>query len=300
MSISSDINSVEKNIILFSIKKIFSSEIKNKSTVDKVNFLKKHKIDWESFFKDSKLLICSSVLIQRMKLNERYNDIIEHMIDYLYDEFNPRSKHNLIGSIEEYLIPGTRISILKNHIYLNELIGQELSGQIKKKPDIKNIEETLKILKNLKIYSKIDILFQHLKFLCLAENDYGLINSLTCPNLPGFAVISDNNPPILILEQLIHESTHLNFDVNNIIKKRFYEFIKSIPPLFSPIVNKPRTFEKFMTGYFAYLNVFNLWSHISNIKSEHIKVKLFFNPKKPTKYQNINCRRRGVCLMIVM
>jgi len=294
MSVTSDFNLVSKNIILFGIKNMFNYCSKKKSLNDKLIFFNEYDGIWDEIFEDSKLLITSSVIVQRMKLKIQCDEIFEIMVEYIYDKLNGIPKKNPINEIQNRLIPNTQIHILENHSFLDELIGQELSGQIKNQPNFDNVIKAINISKDLKIGNKIDKLINYLKFLSLAKEEYGTINSLTCPNLPGFAVISYNNPPILILEQLIHESTHINFDINMVVNIKFSEFIKSIPPIFSPIVAKPRTYEKFMTGYLAYLNVFNLWFNISGIKNSDITNELFSNNNVDEIYHIIDNRLQNL------
>ena len=275
MKDTSDFKVVSKNTILFSLKKAFQYTSKNKLVNKKKMFLKGYDGDWENIFKDPKLLLWASVVLQRCKLHLNCDDLFETIIDYLESYIKEKPDKSLLKTLKFRNITNSDILILNDHPYLNEILGNELSGTLIENPNPNKLINTLTALNDLDFGSNVKNLLNELYYLALAKNKYGTINSITCPNFPGFALISIDNPPVLILEQLIHESTHLNFDLNMISKDEFSDFTKMIPTVFSPIVDKPRPFEKFATGFFAYLNVFNFWNNISKIKSKEIKFKLF-------------------------
>lgn len=111
------------------------------------------------------------------------------------------------------------------------------------------------------------------------ENEYGCINSLTITKCYDLIFLTLNNPQFLIIEQIIHEQTHIKF--GKLIELKRYEHLFNKPySAYSPFAKKVRPIEYIANGYCAFISVLNLYNYYLN-NFERIKLQ-FEIPNKKT------------------
>lgn len=110
------------------------------------------------------------------------------------------------------------------------------------------------------------------------NNEYGLINSLTIYKCYDLIFLSLNNPYFLIIEQIIHEQTHIKF--GKLIETIRYERLFEVPySAYSPFAEKVRPIEYIANGYFSFLSVLNLY-HFYLEKYQLIKGEFEIDSKR--------------------
>jgi hypothetical protein len=110
------------------------------------------------------------------------------------------------------------------------------------------------------------------------ENEYGCINSLTITKCYDLIFLTLNNPQFLIIEQIIHEQTHINFGL--LIEMKKYEHLFNKPySAYSPFAKKVRPIEYIANGYCAFIAVLNLYKYFLK-NFEKIKFQFEISDKK--------------------
>lgn len=123
--------------------------------------------------------------------------------------------------------------------------------------------------RGLKTIDKINPLWKnkmisHLSSVVGVESDFNEIVSGFTHDFPGFINFNINADDFVIGEQLSHEVTHLMLDNRLFFDNSYNKFIKSLPPIFSIFVNKPRTAELVIHGLYSYSSVYLFWKEVSN------------------------------------
>lgn len=91
-------------------------------------------------------------------------------------------------------------------------------------------------------------------------DERNVINSGFTKDFPGFINLNINADPIIIGEQLAHETTHLLFENILYFDTKVNTYIRQIPPVFSVFAKKPRSAELVLHGLFSYTSVFVYWN----------------------------------------
>ena len=68
----------------------------------------------------------------------------------------------------------------------------------------------------------------------------------------------------IIGEQIVHESTHLQFDNMLFFDDKAREFVRSLPPVYSIFAGKPRSAELVLHGLFSYTSVYHFWKQLGH------------------------------------
>ena len=91
----------------------------------------------------------------------------------------------------------------------------------------------------------------------------GEIRSFSNIHLPGFMAMAINNPPALISEQLVHESSHVRLALLLENKGHFSDTIAQMPACYSPFTESIRTAERLLHGVVSYSRVLTWWKNLS-------------------------------------
>jgi len=97
---------------------------------------------------------------------------------------------------------------------------------------------------------------------CGIKDKKNIINSGFTKDFPGFISFNINCIPLVIGEQLVHESTHLMLDNIIFYNGKVRKFIQSHPPLYSIFAKKPRSTELLIHGLFSYTSVYLFWDKL--------------------------------------
>ncbi|MFN5930066.1 MAG: hypothetical protein ACK42F_00660, partial [Sphingobacteriales bacterium] len=101
-----------------------------------------------------------------------------------------------------------------------------------------------------------------LETVCGIKDKKNIINSGFTKDFPGFISFNINCTPLVIGEQLVHESTHLMLDNIIFFNAQVRKFIQSHPPLYSIFAKKPRSTELLIHGLFSYTSVYLFWDKL--------------------------------------
>jgi len=96
-------------------------------------------------------------------------------------------------------------------------------------------------------------------------DERNVINSGFTKDFPGFINLNINADPIIIGEQIAHETTHLLFENILYFDKKVNSYIRQIPPVFSVFAKKPRSAELVLHGLFSYTSVYVYWDALLNL-----------------------------------
>lgn len=124
------------------------------------------------------------------------------------------------------------------------------------------------------------------------SNSYGYINSLTITKCYNLVFLSLNNPLFLIIEQILHEHTHIKFG-KLIEKQKYSQLFKHPFSAYSPFAEKVRPIEYIANGYFSFLTVYNYYHELSNYKKPLLN--LFQVERKQYLLKRIRSLKERLC-----
>lgn len=155
-----------------------------------------------------------------------------------------------------------KTNLITSPVFLKYFLEKDFKYKIfneKTAINYKKLNSSLDIIKNSLPKGLNKIIQKKARYINL-RNDYGCINSLTIYKCYDLIFLSLNNPVFLIIEQIIHEHTHIKF--GKLIESKKYEhFFDKSYSVFSPFANKVRPVEYLANGYFSFIAVLNLYNY---------------------------------------
>ena len=91
------------------------------------------------------------------------------------------------------------------------------------------------------------------------EGPHGEIRAFSNPDIPGLIVIGICNPPILLAEQIVHESTHARLALRVDTDEMLSRMLKEMPACASPFTGSIRPAERVLHGVVSYGRVLRMW-----------------------------------------
>ena len=129
---------------------------------------------------------------------------------------------------------------------------------------ISEVEKGLEVIKRISSiwYKNMDDVLENISGIYDERN---IINSGFTKDFPGFINLNINADPLIIGEQLAHETTHLVFENHLYFTNDTKEYIKSIPPIYSIFAKKPRSAELVLHGLYSYTSVYIYWNKLTTL-----------------------------------
>ena len=157
------------------------------------------------------------------------------------------------------------ISFLANQPLLLNLLGNEFKYPIES--EIKKVKACFEKGKSFlsKYYPRGNELLTIIDALATLNNSNGEITSCSTEDFDGLIVIAENNPPVLIAEQLIHESAHIHFQTILNSNKEYPALFSKLPAFYSPFTDNARPPIRLAHGIVSYTEVLSMWIAIKNI-----------------------------------
>jgi hypothetical protein len=94
------------------------------------------------------------------------------------------------------------------------------------------------------------------------EGPYGEIRAFSNADVPGLIVIGIRNPPVLLAEQTIHESTHVRLALRIDADQTLSRILEEMPACASPFTGSIRPAERVLHGVVSYGRVLRMWEAI--------------------------------------
>jgi hypothetical protein len=91
------------------------------------------------------------------------------------------------------------------------------------------------------------------------EGPHGEIRAFSNPDIPGLIVIGICNPPILLAEQIVHESTHVRLALRVDTDETLSRMLNEMPACASPFTGSIRPAERMFHGVVSYGRVLRMW-----------------------------------------
>ena len=194
------------------------------------------------------------------------------------------------------------ISFLTSQPLLKNLLGDELQYPLES--NIKNVQSCFRQGRELLelFYLRGYDLLVLIKAFSTVNNPANIITSCSTDDYNGLVVIAENNPPVLIAEQLIHEATHIHF--TNIIysNTELSDLFNRLPAFYSPFTESARPAVKLAHGIFSYIEVLSMWESLSNhpnISQEYFhldkdEIQIFINKRISELNGRISCALRNL------
>jgi hypothetical protein len=159
-----------------------------------------------------------------------------------------------------------KLEILKSKHGFEKVIDNDFIDGIcdNEKLVISEVEKGLEVIKRISsIWYKnmVDVL----ENISGIYDERNIINSGFTKDFPGFINLNINADPLIIGEQLAHETTHLVFENHLYFTNDTKEYIKSIPPIYSIFAKKPRSAELVLHGLYSYTSVYIYWDKLTTL-----------------------------------
>jgi len=90
------------------------------------------------------------------------------------------------------------------------------------------------------------------------------LESFSSEDVPGFVAFCVNGSDAFLAEQLLHEATHIHFDLLLAERADVRSWLRSLPALHSPFTDSARPAMRVAHGILSYSVVFELWKRIAN------------------------------------
>jgi hypothetical protein len=91
------------------------------------------------------------------------------------------------------------------------------------------------------------------------EGPHGEVRAFSNPDVPGLIVIGVRNQPILLAEQVVHESTHVRLALRVDADETLAQMLDDMPACASPFTGSIRPPERLLHGVVSYGRVLRLW-----------------------------------------
>lgn len=215
-----------------------------------------NKIEIDDLIKVTRNLKCKRKALQIIDKVRNGNNIVKSDLGFI----------NLL-QFESSLNESPKLSVIKESDHFNGIIDDEyLNGMVSDSKEVVHaIESGFSIIKKLNRKWSNNIV-DAIETVCGIVDERDVINSGFIKDVPGLINFNINCKTEVIGEQIVHESTHLIFDNFIFFNKKSRDFIKSIPPVYSVFVKKPRSAELVLHGLFSYSSVYIYWDHLEKNK----------------------------------
>ncbi len=230
----------------------------NLSSFDKILIKESGNIEISKMFSDPSFNIFISYienLLNRNQLKSVHARLIFLFLGNSKFDHNRKDKFVLFYN-------KNKTNLITDPAFLKYFLESEFKNKIfneKTSVNFEKLNSSLEIIKTTLPIGLNKIIEKNVRYINL-HNDYGCINSLTIYKCYDLIFLSLNNPVFLIIEQIIHEHTHIKF--GKLIESKRYEHIFDKPySVFSPFANKVRPVEYLANGYFSFIAVLNLYNY---------------------------------------
>lgn len=153
-----------------------------------------------------------------------------------------------------------KIELIKNHYQFDKVLDKDFIFNLcdDENKVLSELNKGFTIIKSISLrwYNKM---YQVVETVSGISDKRNVINSGFTKDFPGFINLNINADPIIIGEQLAHETTHLLFENILYFDKKTSTYIRQIPPVFSVFAKKPRSSELVIHGLFSYTSVYVFW-----------------------------------------
>ena len=160
-------------------------------------------------------------------------------------------------------VPGEQMHCLTGGTVPDELREIAQGSELVNDPSrvVDALESGLALLRDVwpEVYSTVSTVVD----LCIGlEGPRGHTRSFSNVNLPGLAIISINNPPALIAEQLVQEATKLKLALMIEEDGQLAEYLSSLPACHSPFTGSVTTAERVLHRVTSYARVDRFWNSL--------------------------------------
>jgi hypothetical protein len=168
-----------------------------------------------------------------------------------------------------------KIELIKHHYQFDKVLDKDfILGLCDDENKVLfELNKGFSIIKSISLgwYNKM---YQVLETVSGISDKRNIINSGFTKDFPGFINLNINADPIIIGEQLAHETTHLLFENILYFDKKTSSYIRQIPPVFSVFAKKPRSSELVIHGLFSYTSVYVFWDALIPLfPSEKLRIQ---------------------------
>jgi hypothetical protein len=91
------------------------------------------------------------------------------------------------------------------------------------------------------------------------DGPHGEIRAFSNPDIPGLIVIGIRNAPVLLAEQVVHESTHIRLALRVEADETLSRMLEEMPACASPFTGSIRPAERVLHGVVSYGRVLRMW-----------------------------------------
>ncbi len=99
----------------------------------------------------------------------------------------------------------------------------------------------------------------HVRYVASFAAPPGLLQSLSVGEWPGFVLLRCTNGPLLVGDQLVHETSHQLLDAALARRPDLTASLRAAPAAYSPFFEQPRPCLKLLHGLVSYLEVLRFW-----------------------------------------
>jgi hypothetical protein len=96
------------------------------------------------------------------------------------------------------------------------------------------------------------------------EGPHGEIRAFSNPDVPGLIAIGIRNPPVLLAEQVVHESTHVRLALRVDTDQTLSRMLEEMPACASPFTGSIRPAERVLHGVVSYARVLRMWEALQH------------------------------------
>jgi hypothetical protein len=168
-----------------------------------------------------------------------------------------------------------KIELIKHHYQFDKVLDKDFILGLcdDENKVLSELNKGFSIIKSISLgwYNKM---YHVLETVSGISDKRNVINSGFTKDFPGFINLNINADPIIIGEQLAHETTHLLFENILYFDKKTTNYIRQIPPVFSVFAKKPRSSELVIHGLFSYTSVYVFWDALIPLfPSEKLRIQ---------------------------
>ena len=168
-----------------------------------------------------------------------------------------------------------KIELIKHHYQFDKVLDKDFIIGLcdDENKVLSELNKGFSIIKSISLgwYNKMHQVLETVSGITDKRN---VINSGFTKDFPGFINLNINADPIIIGEQLAHETTHLLFENILYFDKKTSTYIRQIPPVFSVFAKKPRSSELVIHGLFSYTSVYVFWDALIPLfPSEKLRIQ---------------------------
>lgn len=112
--------------------------------------------------------------------------------------------------------------------------------------------------------NEFDLMRDVVDFCAGLEGPHGEIRAFSNPDVPGLIAIGIRNPPVLLAEQVVHESTHVRLALRVDTDQTLSRMLEEMPACASPFTGSIRPAERVLHGVVSYARVLRMWETLQH------------------------------------